>query len=131
MIQLTLTLKMTIALVVRTSVTVNNNNPIQDYVHPDDHTQPTCDMTPWFKPFTDMSLLVRLTVTTGSVTTLHFRSLSEKGPLATQLYHVKKYIVILQYTCQLFQSQMCEVLVLSLPEFPNISGDFLKTFKCC
>ena len=84
---------MTIALVVRTSVTVNNNNPIQDYVHPDDHTQPTCDMTPWFKPFTDMSLLVCLTVTTGSVTTLHFRSLSERGPLATQLYHVKKYIV--------------------------------------
>ena len=23
------------------SVTVNNNSPIQDYVHPDDHTQPT------------------------------------------------------------------------------------------
>ena len=24
-------------------VTVNNNSPIQDYVHPDDHTQPTQD----------------------------------------------------------------------------------------
>ena len=23
-----------------TSVTVKNNSPIQDYVHPDDHTQP-------------------------------------------------------------------------------------------
>ena len=131
MIQLTLTLKMTVALVVRTSVTVNNNNPIQDYVHPDDHTQPTCNMTPWFKPFTDMSLLVCLTVTTGSVTTLHFRSLSERGPCATQLYNVKKYIVILQYTCQLFRSQMCEVFVLPVPEFPNISGDFPKTFKRC
>ena len=40
MIQLTLTLKMTIAQVVETSVTVNNNGPIQDYVHPDDQTQP-------------------------------------------------------------------------------------------
>ena len=30
---------MTIAQVVKTSVTVNNS-PIQDYVHPDDHTQP-------------------------------------------------------------------------------------------
>ena len=39
--QLTLTLKMTTAHVVETSVTVNNNNPIQDYVHPDDQTQPT------------------------------------------------------------------------------------------
>ena len=29
------------AKVVETSVTVNNNSPIQDYVHPDDHTQPT------------------------------------------------------------------------------------------
>ena len=33
LLQLTLTSKM--------SVTVNNNSPIQDYVHPDDHTQPT------------------------------------------------------------------------------------------
>ena len=39
-IQLTLTLKMTTTPVVETSVTINNN-PIQDYVHPDDHTQPT------------------------------------------------------------------------------------------
>ena len=35
-----LTLKMTTAQVVETSVTVNNNSPIQDYVHPDDQTQP-------------------------------------------------------------------------------------------
>ena len=40
-IQLTLTLKMTTAQVVETSVTVNNNSPIQDYVHPDDQTQTT------------------------------------------------------------------------------------------
>ena len=40
-IQLTLALKMTTAQVVeKTSVTVNNNSPIQDYVHLDDHTQP-------------------------------------------------------------------------------------------
>ena len=51
-IQLTLTLKMTTAQVVETSVTVNNNSPIQDYVHPDDQTQPTFEMTPGFKPFT-------------------------------------------------------------------------------
>ena len=41
-IQLTLTLKMTTAQVVKTSVTVDNS-PIQDYVHPDDQTQPTFD----------------------------------------------------------------------------------------
>jgi len=40
-IQLTLTLKMTTAQAVETSVTVNNNSPIQDFVHPDDQTQPT------------------------------------------------------------------------------------------
>ena len=51
-IQLTLTLKMTTAQVVETSVTVNNNSPIQDYVHPDDQTQPAFEMTPGFKPFT-------------------------------------------------------------------------------
>ena len=51
-IQLTLTLKMTTAQVVETSVTVNNNSPIQDYVHRGDQTQPTYEMTPGFKPFT-------------------------------------------------------------------------------
>ena len=40
MIQLTFTLKMTTAQVVEMTVTVKNNSPIQDYVHPDDHTQP-------------------------------------------------------------------------------------------
>ena len=44
-IQLTLTLKMTTAQVVETSVTVNNNSPIQNYVHPDDQSQPTFEMT--------------------------------------------------------------------------------------
>ena len=39
--RLSLTLKMTTAQVVETSVTVNNNSPIQDYVHPENQTQPT------------------------------------------------------------------------------------------
>ena len=44
---------MTTTQVVETSVTVNNNNsPIQDYVHPHNHTQPTNEMAPWFKPLT-------------------------------------------------------------------------------
>ena len=51
-IQLTLTLKMTTAQVVETSVTVNNNSPIQDYVPPYDQTQPTFEMTPGLTPFT-------------------------------------------------------------------------------
>ena len=54
MIQLTLALKMTTAQVVETSVTVNNS-AIQDYVHPDDDTQPTYKKTPGFKPFTENS----------------------------------------------------------------------------
>ena len=56
-IQLTLALKMTTAQVVETSVTVNNNSPqIQDYVHPDDQTQPTFEMTPGFKACTVLHL---------------------------------------------------------------------------
>ena len=50
--QLTLTMKMTTAQVVETSVTVNNNSPIQNYVHQDDQIQPTFEMIPGFKPFT-------------------------------------------------------------------------------
>ena len=41
----------------RTSVNANNNSPIQDYVHPDDHTQPTYEMTPGLKPFTNQHLI--------------------------------------------------------------------------
>ena len=54
MIQLTLTLKMTTTQVVKMSVIVNNNSPIQDYVHPDDQTQPTFEMIPGFRPFTEI-----------------------------------------------------------------------------
>ena len=49
---------MTSAQVVETSVTVNNNNiPTQDYVHPDDHTQPTYETSPALKPFTENTML--------------------------------------------------------------------------
>ena len=41
-----LTLKMITVQVVEMSITVNNS-PIQDYVHPDDHTQPTCEYLYW------------------------------------------------------------------------------------
>ena len=47
---------MTTAQVDETSVSVNNNSPIQDYFHPDDHAQSTYEMTPGFKPFTKESL---------------------------------------------------------------------------
>ena len=56
-------LKMT-AQVVETSVTVNNNSPLQQYVHPDDQTQPTFELTPGFKPFTLMKILaIRFSMT--------------------------------------------------------------------
>ena len=51
---------MTTPQVVEMSVTVNNNSPIQGYVHLDDQTQPTFEMTPWFKPFTDKNMYLVL-----------------------------------------------------------------------
>ena len=54
---------MTTTQVVETSVTVNNNSPILDYVHPDDQTQATAEatfeMTPGFKPFTVLYTVYR------------------------------------------------------------------------
>ena len=51
---------MTTSQVAETLVTVNINSPIQDYVHPDDKTQATFEMTPAqtfhsFKSLTDRS----------------------------------------------------------------------------
>ena len=63
MIKLTFTLKMTTPQVVERSVTVNNNSPIQDYVDPDDHIQPTYEMTPGFKPFTVLELFIKYVIT--------------------------------------------------------------------
>ena len=54
MIQLTLVLKMTTALVFEMSVTVYSGL----YVHPDDHTQPTFEMTLGFTPFTVLILVI-------------------------------------------------------------------------
>ena len=36
----------------------SSSSPIQDYVHPGDQTQPTFEMTPGFKPFTMVLLLL-------------------------------------------------------------------------
>ena len=49
---------MTTAQVVKTSVTVNKNSPIQDYIHLDDQTQPAFDIceswrTNWGRVSTD------------------------------------------------------------------------------
>ena len=41
-------------------VTVNNNSSILDYVYLDDHTHPTYEMTPGFKPFTVYLLILYL-----------------------------------------------------------------------
>ena len=50
---------MTTGQVVETSITVNNKSPIQDFFHPDDQTQPTFEMTPGFKPFTENKTVAR------------------------------------------------------------------------
>ena len=60
---------MTTAQVVETAVTDNNNSPIQDYVHQDDHTYPTYETPPGFKPFTVMTTLL---------TTNSFQNFSKK-----------------------------------------------------
>ena len=57
-----MTLKMTSAQVVETSVIVNSNSSFQNYTNPDDHTQQTTD-TPGFKPFTVILLRLHKTST--------------------------------------------------------------------
>ena len=47
-----LTLKMTTAKVVETSVNINNDSPSQDSTNLDDLHLKTCKDTPGFKPFT-------------------------------------------------------------------------------
>ena len=78
---------MTTAQVVETSVTVNNNSPIRDYVHPDDQTQPTFEMTPGFKPFTLLLLFV--------ISFFHFQDWPTQE-LFLQLIHIILFSVALK-----------------------------------
>ena len=71
---------MTTADVVETSATVNNNSPIQDYVHPDDQTQPTVEMTPGFKPFTVSVFFLVFLVSLK----IHFLSSEKNSQIALQ-----------------------------------------------
>ena len=64
---------MTTAQVVETSFTVNNNSPIEDYVHPDDQTQPTYEMTPGLKPFTLTFLSVEFVYLSNTNTEITIR----------------------------------------------------------
>ena len=48
------------------TVVVDNNSPIQDYVHPDDPTQPF-EITPGFKPFTVLNGYVELKISIFSL----------------------------------------------------------------
>ena len=74
MIQLTLTLKMTTAKVVETSVTVNNNSPIQqDYVHPDDQTRPTLIDVYVIEIRNTVSSLIRATMQKHSIKCARYR----------------------------------------------------------
>ena len=74
------------AQVAETSVTVNNNSPIQDYVRPDDHTQPTYEMC---LEFTMMMMMMLMTCVVAAVAALTGNeSLSKqlhKRPLAILL----------------------------------------------
>ena len=86
-IQLTLTLKMTTAQVVEMSVTVNDNSPILDYIHPDDQTQPICEMTPGFKPFTKIQCNndTLMKAQTRKMTTLFKRETNAESLISTKL----------------------------------------------
>ena len=61
--QLTLTLKMDNRTVfVETAVNVKNNSPIQDYVHQDNHAQPTYEMTSGFKPYIIIIMMMMMII---------------------------------------------------------------------
>ena len=62
-----MTLMMTSAQVVETSVNVTTNSPSQDYTHPEDHNLPTYDMTFGFKPFTRIYIFLTLEACTDVV----------------------------------------------------------------
>ena len=63
-------MKITTTQLVETSVTVNNS-PIQDYFDPDNHAQPTYEMTPGLKKLPKCCNSLRPSCYTGEQTGSH------------------------------------------------------------
>ena len=84
-----LTLKMTSAQVVETSVTSTDNSPSQDYTHPDDQTT-LLHVTPGFKPFTVRIYSIKKRHKTKQKTT----ATQKKTPIKTATTDIRasKYI---------------------------------------
>ena len=77
---------MTTAQIAETSVTVNNNSPIQDYVQPDDQTEPTFEMSPGSKPFTRRELETKC----ASLGQFFSLSLATVPEVFAKVNHIKK-----------------------------------------
>ena len=117
-IQLTLTLKMTTVQVVEMSVTVNNSPSYscQDYIHPDDQTQPTFEYSLWRKktkcwmdhpegnvcPFSTMGPIIWLWGIRGVG---HFRLKTEK------YYCLELLITKIPYSCGLVRESVVQQMV--------------------
>ena len=83
---------MTTAQIVETSVTVNNNIPIQDYVHPDDQIQPTFDMIlVWVQSFHSIVSINQLATSeiAFDTTLLMFLSSAPRGPVYRHIGHIR------------------------------------------
>ena len=91
-----MTLMMTSAQVVETSVNVTNNSPARDYSHPDDQTTQTTE-TPGFKPFT--VLLVVLAVSLLAITNKAVKNLQGKLKMDCKMFEI--------FTLKVFRIKVC------------------------
>ena len=81
---------MTSAQVVETSVNVISNSPSQDYTHPDNRTL-LYDMTPGFKPFTIILLIIRLII---NLTV-------SANAIVSDMFHDIVTIIIVDFKCMI------------------------------
>ena len=84
---------MTTAQVVETSVTVNNNSPIQDYVHSDDQTQPS------FENSLEENLRSKLYIEESNENQFLFSSMLENNLIVYLLLEYVKCFKILLLSC--------------------------------
>ena len=123
---------MTTARVVETSVTVNNNSPIQDDVHPDDQTQPTLQMTLGFKPFTAL-WLIRFSLNeipssgcNSSFTLLSIASFPYQVISGTNVHNSSKYTTVIH--TQLFQRRFSISKSISCRRYCQCSLEYCHPF---
>ena len=116
---------MTTAEVVETSVTVNSNSPVEDYVHPDDQTQPTFE----FALFQTSSILFSFILFVNCWR--NFVEFNRKGPYESLEKGKENFCVLFTYSIKWVREIRKLHVVIVQRRLRNVQKSVMHGQICC